>query len=54
MTTAPHEPDNGYERLIMFTDGIFAIAITLLALEIRIPEVTNRAELSQAILNMLP
>ena len=54
MTTPPHEPDNGYERLIMFTDGIFAIAITLLALEIRIPEVTNRAELGQAILDLLP
>ncbi|MEP6987243.1 MAG: TMEM175 family protein, partial [Chloroflexota bacterium] len=46
--------DIGYERLVMFTDGIFAIAITLLALEIRVPDVTNKAELGQSILNLLP
>ena len=54
MTTEPHEHDTGYERLIMFTDGIFAIAITLLALEIRIPELENNALLGQAIINLLP
>lgn len=53
-TPPPHEHDNGYERLIMFTDGIFAIAITLLALEIRVPDITNRAELGQAIIDLLP
>src|SRR5689334_3739730 len=46
--------DFSYERLITFTDGIFAIAITLLTLEIRVPEVQNRAELGQAIINMIP
>ncbi len=57
MTNTKHEKDEkdtGYERLIMFTDGIFAIAITLLALEIRIPELENKAELGQAIMNLLP
>ncbi len=54
MSNTPQEKDGGYERLIMFTDGIFAIAITLLALEIRIPEVETRAEVGQAILNLLP
>jgi uncharacterized membrane protein len=49
-----HKPDIGYERLMMLTDGVFAIAITLLALEIRVPEVANRAELGQAILDMIP
>jgi uncharacterized membrane protein len=53
-TQAPHEHDTGYERLIMFTDGIFAIAITLLALEIRVPDLENTADLGQAIINLLP
>ncbi|MEP6987042.1 MAG: TMEM175 family protein [Chloroflexota bacterium] len=54
MTTPSHEKDIGYERLVMFTDGIFAIAITLLGLEIRIPDLENRADLGQAIINLLP
>lgn len=54
MSNTHQEQDSGYERLIMFTDGIFAIAITLLALEIRIPEVETRAAVGQAILNLLP
>ncbi len=54
MTHPPQQHDTGYERLVMFTDGIFAIAITLLALEIRIPELENHAELGQAIINLLP
>lgn len=34
--------DYGLERLIMLSDGVFAIAMTLLALEIRIPEHWDR------------
>jgi uncharacterized membrane protein len=53
-TPPPQEHDIGYERLVMFTDGIFAIAITLLALEIRVPDIENKALLGQAIINLLP
>ena len=30
------------ERMILFSDAVFAIAITLLALEIKIPEIDKR------------
>ena len=39
-----HEPlkarveRHDYDRLLMLSDGVFAIAITLLALELRLPE----------------
>ena len=49
--------ETGLERLIFFSDAVFAIAITLLALEIRLPtlpeEITN-AELLAALGHILP
>lgn len=53
-TSTVRESDVIYDRLITFTDGIFSIAVTLMALEIRVPDIENRAELGRAILDMLP
>jgi uncharacterized membrane protein len=47
----------GLERLIFFSDAVFAIAVTLLALEIRLPvteQPLTNAELVQALLGMWP
>ncbi len=37
----PRPPDGGTGRLEAFSDGIFAIAITLLALNLQVPELTT-------------
>ena len=51
------EKNFGLERLVFFSDAVFAIAITLLALDIRIPnmeEIHGDAELRRALLSLWP
>jgi uncharacterized membrane protein len=42
------------ERIVFFSDAVFAIAITLLVLEIRVPEGLSPAELTSALGEMWP
>jgi uncharacterized membrane protein len=52
----PHAPPAGLinvDRLTFLIDGVFAIALTLLVLDLRPPEVTN-LELASGLTNMLP
>ncbi len=53
-----HEDDEAAEegmgRILALSDGVFAIAITLLILEIAVPDTTSDADLPKALLELWP
>ncbi|MDQ3794527.1 MAG: TMEM175 family protein, partial [Actinomycetota bacterium] len=51
------EPDRDRDRIVNLSDGIFAIAITLLVLDIRVPDIPEgmvASELPAALLSLWP
>lgn len=52
-THTPQDDHLGLERLIFFSDAVFAIAITLLALEIRLPPVEGSLSDAQLLRTLL-
>ncbi len=52
MWTSP--PDGGPERLIALADGVFAIAITLLVLDLSVPKRLNSAQYHEALRQLVP
>lgn len=50
----PAGTERGTDRIEAFSDGVFAIAITLLTLEIKIPHVPSDSDLVGSLLGMWP
>ncbi|MBZ9638662.1 TMEM175 family protein [Streptomyces sp. PSKA30] len=47
-------PDGGPERLVALADGVFAIAITLLVLDLTVPRGLDSAQYHEALRELLP
>ncbi len=54
MTTDRPPGTLGTQRIEALTDGVFAIAMTLLVLELRLPEVESDASLAEALIHLAP
>lgn len=50
----PHEHDPGTQRIEAFSDGVFAIAITLLIIEIGVPHLDGGESLEHALRELWP
>ncbi len=48
------DDERGLERLVFFSDAVIAIAITLLAIEIHLPEVHSGTEIPAALFSLWP
>lgn len=56
MNQKEHDSGLGFERVVFFSDAVFAIVITLLVLEIKVPHIEGHTEagVGRSLLHLLP